>query len=121
MGYNQYGRDHFDPVNDNITPEDTDATPTLTDFYFTFGTNHSADPNGWVRISAPSILDARTAMFQIHGRKWSFCYELLELKVNYFPAGELAHFRFNPNQDTAPWLIETNGSYIPPKDAMFFT
>ena len=86
----------------------------MTDFYFTFGNNMGVDRNGYIRITAPTVQDARTAMCQIHGNKWSFCYGIESFKFDYFPAGELAHFEFNPATDTDIRLIRIiDPSYRP--------
>jgi hypothetical protein len=129
MGYNDYGRDHFGPANDNLTPEDTDATPTrirheiedvgewyesLKHFLFTFGDNMGADRNGWIKISAPSRQAARAAMWILHGAKWAFCYDEEALQPEYFPSGELAHFAYLPDENNAlPVLLTKVPGYSP--------
>jgi hypothetical protein len=94
----------------------------MSDFYFTFGENHGADRNGFIKITAPSMLDARAAMHKIHGAKWAFCYEEADLNRAFFPKGEMAHFNYNltgiPELDPVPILIYVNG-YAPPQGAYF--
>ena len=96
-----------------------ERTHKVTEFFFTFGSNHGVDYNGYIRISAPSVEEARICMFQIHGNKWSFCYTEDTLKKEYFPTGEMAHFKVRIIGDAVvPVLVYAKG-YIPPLDAMY--
>ena len=81
----------------------------LQDFMFTFGENMGADRNGWVTISAPSVKEAREAMWLLHGAKWSFCYTVDTFKHEYFPAGELAHFHYVPVHAVPVLLYKVDG------------
>lgn len=94
----------------------------MTDFYFTFGSSHGADMNGYIRISAPTIEDARSAMFQIHGNQWAFQYSEKPDKA-VFTSGELAHFRFNPEDIVfdVVLLVKKSRNYIPPESALYRT
>lgn len=89
----------------------------MTDFYFTFGSNQGSDPDGFIKITAPSELLARTAMWKLNGAKWAFCYTEETLKKEYFPRGEMAHFEFNPDlerlNESVPTLLYKTDGYVP--------
>lgn len=86
---------------------------TMNNFLFTFGDNCGVDRNGWVTITAPTMQDARTAMWKVHGGKWAFCYTEEELRREYFPSGELAHFAYVPSESLIPVLLKRVPGYSP--------
>ena len=47
-------------------------------YYFTFGYGHSPGPDYYVKITALSMMEARTEMFRRYGSEWAFCYKSAE-------------------------------------------
>lgn len=86
----------------------------MENFLFTFGDNCNVDRDGWITITAPTMIDARTAMWKLHGSKWAFCYKEEELKREYFPSGELAYFAYVPTEpNSVPVLLMKVPGYSP--------
>lgn len=65
----------------------------MEDFFFTFGSGERA--NKYVRITAPTMNDARELMFKSYGPKWAFCYKAdgFDRQIKEFRLTELEHLR----------------------------
>jgi hypothetical protein len=70
----------------------------MPNFYVTFGQQYRHEPHpvsknihpdGYVKIDALTLSEARDKAFEMLGYKWSFIYEEKEFKFEYFPKGEI--------------------------------
>jgi hypothetical protein len=55
-------------------------------FYLTFGQQHPLR-NGWIEVEVDIYMEAREAVFEVFGNKWSGLYDEEHFKKELFPEG----------------------------------